>query len=205
MALTRKFLTAMGIEGDKIDEIINAHSETVDALKAEAEKYKEESEKNSKAKEDVEELQKQVKELTKQVEQNEKDAYKVKYDAIKEEYEAYKQSVTADKEKQNKTEAYKKLLKEANVSEKRIDAVLRVSDIDSLEIDENGALKGADDLKKKIAEEWADFIEKTGTQGANTSTPPDDDKGGNAGGNDYATKRVEQFRANLYGALPDKK
>ena len=32
MALTRKFLTAMGIEDDKIDEIITAHSETVNAL-----------------------------------------------------------------------------------------------------------------------------------------------------------------------------
>lgn len=33
MALTRKFLAAMGIEADKIDSIIDAHTETVDALK----------------------------------------------------------------------------------------------------------------------------------------------------------------------------
>ena len=34
MALTRKFLAALGIEADKIDEIINAHSETVDARRS---------------------------------------------------------------------------------------------------------------------------------------------------------------------------
>ena len=33
MALTRKMLKAMGIEDEKADEIIDAHAETVDALK----------------------------------------------------------------------------------------------------------------------------------------------------------------------------
>ena len=33
MALTRKYLTALGIESEKIDEIISAHTETVDGLK----------------------------------------------------------------------------------------------------------------------------------------------------------------------------
>ena len=40
MALTRSFLKALGIEEEKIGEIINAHSETVSGLKAEIEKYK---------------------------------------------------------------------------------------------------------------------------------------------------------------------
>ena len=34
MALTRKMLKAMGIEDDKIDQIIEAHTETVDGLKS---------------------------------------------------------------------------------------------------------------------------------------------------------------------------
>ena len=37
MALTRKMLKAMGIEDEKIDQIIEAHSETVDGLKGELE------------------------------------------------------------------------------------------------------------------------------------------------------------------------
>ena len=45
MALTRKFLSALGIDADKVDEIINAHTETVDALKNERDKYKADAEK----------------------------------------------------------------------------------------------------------------------------------------------------------------
>jgi hypothetical protein len=35
MALTRKFLSALGIEAEKIDEIISSHTETVEGLKDE--------------------------------------------------------------------------------------------------------------------------------------------------------------------------
>ena len=45
MALTRKFLKALGIEDEKVDEIISAHTETVDALKAERDGYKADAEK----------------------------------------------------------------------------------------------------------------------------------------------------------------
>jgi len=183
MALTRKFLSALQIDADKIDEIITAHSETVDALKKERDDYKAQAEANSEAKANAEKLQKQVNDLTEQVEKNGKDAYKVKYDAIKEEFDEYKKTIKAEKTKADKTEAYRKLLKEAGIAEKRIDAVLKVSDIDSLKIGEDGALEGADDLKKNIAEEWADFIEKTSTAGVKTATPP-----ATNGGKNTATK-----------------
>ena len=45
MALTRKMLKAMGIEDEKIDQIIEAHSETVDALKEQRDQYKADAEK----------------------------------------------------------------------------------------------------------------------------------------------------------------
>lgn len=172
LALTRKFLTALNIDADKIDEIITAHSETVDALKKERDDFKAEAEANSEAKASAEKLQKQVDELTKQIDANGKDAYKVKYEAIKEEFDDFKKTIKAEKSKAEKTEAYRKLLKESGVADKRIEAVLKVSDIDSLKIDDKGALEGIDELKKAITEEWADFIEKTNVQGANTATPP---------------------------------
>ena len=40
MSLTRKMLKAMGIEDEKIDQIIEAHTETVDALKEQRDGYK---------------------------------------------------------------------------------------------------------------------------------------------------------------------
>ena len=44
MSLTRKMLKAMGIEEDKIEQIIEAHTDVTDSLKADRDKYKEDAE-----------------------------------------------------------------------------------------------------------------------------------------------------------------
>jgi len=165
MALTRKFLSALGIEADKIDEIISAHTETVDALKQERDEYKATADK-------LPSVQKELDELKATVEKDGKDPYKVKYEAIKEEFDAYKSEQTAKETKAQKTAAYKALLAECGVADKRIDAVLRVSDVDGIKIDKDGKIEDAAKLKKSIAEEWSDFIVTKGQQGANTPTPP---------------------------------
>ena len=41
-----------------------------------------------------------------------------------------------------------------------------------VELDDKGAIKGADKLSEAIKTEWADFIPTTHTEGAPTSTPP---------------------------------
>lgn len=163
MALTRKFLTALGIEAEKVDEIIQAHVDTLEPIKAERDKYKA----------DAEKLPNVQKELDDIKGASDKDPYKVKYEAIKEEFSKFKSDVTAKETRAKKENAYKALLKECGVSEKRIDAVLRVSDIDKVEFDDEGKVKSADDIKKAIKEEWADFIQTTTREGANTATPPD--------------------------------
>ena len=98
--------------------------------------------------------------------------WKTKYDALKDDFEAYKKDVSAKESKATKENVYKKLLKEAGVSEKRIDAVLKVSDVDSLEMEEDGSFKDSDKILENIKEEWADFITTTETRGAKTATPP---------------------------------
>lgn len=149
MALTRKFLSALGVEEAKIDEIINAHTEVTDALKQERDSYKEAAEQLPKVKEELESL--------KAADKGE-DKFKVRYEAIKEEFEQFKADLEAKETKAAKSDAYKALLKEAGIAEKRIDAVLRVSDIDSVELDKDGKIKGADKLIDGIKTEWADFI-----------------------------------------------
>lgn len=165
MALRREFLTAMGIEADKVQEIINAHVETVDALKAERDRYKEDAEKLPK-------VQKELDNLKAAAEKDGKDPYKVKYEAIKEDFENYKKEIAAEKAKADKSAAYRALLVEAGISEKRIDAVLKVSDIDSVELDKEGNISGKDKLLKSVKEEWADFIVQETTKGVQTATPP---------------------------------
>jgi hypothetical protein len=104
--------------------------------------------------------------------------WKTKYDALKEDFEAFKKDITAKETKATRTNAYKELLKQAGVSEKRLDAVLKVSDIDSLEMGEDGKFKDSDKILESIKNEWADFITTTETKGAETSTPPSNNGGG---------------------------
>lgn len=164
MALSRKFLAAFGIEEDKVDEIIKAHSETVDALKEERDAYKEKAEKFDKAQSDLEEIKKNL---------SKDDAYKVKYEALKEDFDEYKKGIEAEKTKNSKTAAYKQLLKDIGISEKRIDAVARLVELDKIKLDKDGKIEDVDDLKKSLAEEWSDFIVKDGKEGAGTPTPPE--------------------------------
>ena len=170
MSLTRKFMQGMGLTEEQVNAIIEANEETITGLKAEIEKYKtasEDSEKNLKK------VQKELDGIKDEAEKNEgKNPYKVKYEAVKEEFEAYKKDISAKETKATKTDAYKNLLKECGVSEKRINAIIKVSDVNSIEFDEDGKIKDVNDLKKSIKEEWSDFIQTEGTKGAETSTPP---------------------------------
>ena len=165
MALTRRMLKAMGISDEQVDEIIAAHTETVDALKEQRDAYKADAEK-------LADVQKQLDKATADLEAAGKDAYKVKYEALKEEYEGYKTEQTQKESHAAKEKAYRDLLKQAGVSEKRLESVLRVSDVDGVELDDKGGVKDADKLAESVKNEWADFIVTTETRGANTANPP---------------------------------
>lgn len=118
--------------------------------------------------------------------------WKTKYDALKEDFDTYKRDVSAKETKATRENAYRALLKEAGVSEKRIDKVLKVSDIDSLEMGEDGKFKDADKLIKGIKEEWSDFIVSSGTKGATVTTPPANVNGGKI-------SRAEIFKKDEHG------
>ena len=165
MALSRKFLSALGIEADKIDEIINAHTETVDGLKDELSKAKTEAGK-------LPAIQKELEDLKAAAEKDGKDPFKVKYEAIKEDFENFKKDIAAKETRATKSAAYRALLKDAGIAEKRIDAVLKVSDIDGLKLDKDGKIEDADKLKESVKTEWADFIVTESTKGADPATPP---------------------------------
>lgn len=98
--------------------------------------------------------------------------WKTKYEGIKQEFSDYKKAEQAKATRAQKTDAYRSLLKEIGVNDKRIDAILKVTDLDGMEMDAEGKLKDAADLKKSAKAEWSDFIVTTHTQGAQTATPP---------------------------------
>lgn len=161
MALTRKFLAALGIEADKVDEIINAHTETVNGLKEAAEKYREDAEK-------LKDVQKELTDL--------KEANK-DYETLKKEFEDYKTEIQTKEIRSAKEKAYREAMKDANLNEKGIEKAVKYANWDNVELDESGKLKNAKELIKAGREEWAEYVVTSGTKGADTPTPP-----ANAGG-----------------------
>ena len=161
MSLTRKMLKAMGIEEEKIDQIIEAHTDTVDGLKADLSKYKTDAEKLS-------DVQKELDELKAKGD----DGWKEKHDKLKVECEQYKNDVQAKETKAAKEAAYRAILKDANLSEKGIEKAIKYAEWDKIELDADGKLKGANDHIKAARDEWAEYVTTTTTTGAKTSTPP---------------------------------
>ena len=163
MAFTRKMLKAMGIEEDKIDQIIDAHSETVDALKADRDAYKEDAAKLAAVQKELDELKAKG-----------DDGYKAKYEAEKAAHDALKADIAAKETKKAKTDAYRELLKGANIDEKRIATILRAEapTIDKIELDADGKIKNAEQYTESIKSDWADFIVTQSAKGTNTATPP---------------------------------
>jgi hypothetical protein len=160
MSLTRKMLKAMGIEEEKIDQIIEAHTETVDGFKDKVNEYKEKAEKYDGVKKELDELK------------DGDNDWQKKYEKEHSDFEAYKTDVTAKETKRTKEHAVREFLKSAGVSEKRLDAVLKVTNLDDFELDKDGKIKDADKHTETVKTEWADFVETTSTQGADTATPP---------------------------------
>ena len=160
MALTRKMLKAMGIEEEKIDQIIEAHTETVDSFKEKVNDYKDKAEKYDDVKKELDEIK------------DGDNDWQKKYEKEHSDFEAYKNDVTAKETKRTKEHAVREFLKGAGVSEKRLDAVLKVTNLDDFELDKDGKIKDADKHTETVKTEWADFIETTSTQGANTANPP---------------------------------
>ena len=201
MALTRKFLTAMNIEEAQADQIIEEHTATVNNIKSELESYKADSEKLASTEKKLEKVQKELDALK---EGNQDDEYKTKYDNLKAEFDKYKQTVKDKETKAEKTKLFREILKEAKVSEKRFDAIIKLSDdeIDKIEVDEDGKIKDKDNLVKSITENWSEYIQTTETQGANTHNPPANN-GGDSKKISRAKQIAEQYHSDLYGKLKE--
>lgn len=177
MALTnanvKEILSKAGVDSehmkDAVNEIIEGHTTSIEALREERDNYKAEAQKAEDLAKQLEKVQKDLKEATSdEVEEK----YKTKYEMLKDEFKEYKKGIEEKATKESKAKAYKEILKEAGISGKRIESVLKVSDVDSIEFDDDGNVKDKDELLKGIKEEWSDFIQTADVQGARTENPP---------------------------------
>lgn len=158
-AQVREILSSAGIAEEHVTETVNkimeGHLASIEALREERDNLKKDLE-AAKADNKAGELEK-----------------------VKKEFEDYKAQVAEEKTKAAKEKAYRDALKEANLNDRGIEKAVKFAEWDKIEIDEDGKLKSAKDHIKTVREEWSEYINKTGTQGANTPTPPaNNGKGG---------------------------
>ena len=194
MALTRKFLKAMGIEDEKIDQIIEAHTETVSGLKDSLDK----AEADAKALPDI---QKELDAAKADLEAVKKDGWKDKHDILKKEFEDYKAGITAKEAKAAKETAVRAYYEGKGITGKALDIAMRGSgaEIEAVEL-EDGKIKDAKALDALVAGTFSGLVSTTTTKGADTATPPA--TGGTEKENEPNTRAAQLYAAyhtNLYG------
>lgn len=167
MALTRKLLRSMGIDDDKVDQIIEAHTETVDGLKDERDRLKDERDKLEEEAAQVAALKATIREY----EEAPADEYKAKYEQEHSDFEAFKTKTAEEAATREKQGLYRQLLIKAGIDPKRVDSVMRVSDLSEVSV-EDGAIVDADSLAEKARTEWADFVQTSSAKSAKPDTPP---------------------------------
>lgn len=179
MSLTRKYLEAMGIENDKIESIIAEHVSVTDAIKKERDDFK------------------------KKIEDYEKTEgeYKAKYEKSVKDFDDYKAAEAVKALKAKKGNAVKAILKDLGISETKLDKIIKVTDLDGIELDDDEQIKGLDKVKESLKSEWEEFIVSKEDKGADIPSKPP--KGGEPNNDDAGTsdavKRIMQRRRDLYG------
>ncbi len=194
MALTRKMLAAMEIPAEKIEEIINAHTETVNALKEERDLLKADADKAATVEKDLEKANAELEKFRSGDWEN-------KYNKVKGEFDSFKTDVETKATRTAKETAYKKLLLDAGISDKRVETVLKVTNLDDVKIDKDGKIEDSDKLTESVKTEWADFIVTKREEGAGTPNPPAN--GGESKPKSRAAEMVAKYNSEHYGSKED--
>lgn len=123
-----------------------------------------------------------------------------KYNSLKEQFDTFKADTEAKAKLADVKAAYRKLLNDAGIDPKRHDTIIKATVFDGMKLGEDGKLEKADDLKKSIESEWADFKVTTRTKGADVDNPPKDNDGN--GANPRAAEIARKFHERRYGKAP---
>lgn len=163
MALTRRALKAMGIEDEKIDEIISMHTDTVDGLKDQVKTYEADAKK-------LPTVQKELDELKAAGD----GGYKEKYEKEHKAFEDFRKEREAKDTRAAKEQAVMEYLKSKNVQDANLKLALRSlsAEIDEAEL-ENGKLKDSKAFDDLLSGELSGLVTTTTEKGTgNPANPP---------------------------------
>lgn len=194
MALTQKMLKAMGIEDDQREQILDAHQEVLESIKSERDEFK-------KLAEQVPDLQRQLEEAKAASDDSE---WEQKYQDEHQAFEDFKAQVETEKAEADKAQAYRGMLMAAGIDPKRIDSIMRVTDLSQVEM-EDGKLKDTEKLQESAKQEWSDFVVKSNTQGSNPANPPTKPSPNVEGGDPEVARRMQERYERRYGKAPESK
>ena len=179
MALTRKLLKGMGLTDEQVDTIIEAHTDTVDGLKADISRYKADAEK-------LPGVQKQLDDLKAASD----GGYKEKYEKEHSAFETYKADVTAKEAKAAKEKAVRAYFEGKNITGANLELAMRGCGEEMAAIEMDGdKIKDTKSLDALVAGTYKGLVSTSRTKGTDTSNPP-----GNTGAGTMTKEKIMEIK-----------
>ena len=162
MSITRKLLKGMGLTDEQVDTIIEAHTETVDGLKADISRYKADAGKLAGVQKELDDLKAEG-----------DGGYKVKYEKEHSDFEAFKSNITAKETKAAKEKAVRAFFESKNITGANLDLAMRGcgEEMAALELD-GDKIKDTKGLDALLSGAYKGLVSTMQQQGANPANPP---------------------------------
>lgn len=162
MSITRKLLKGMGLTDEQVDTIIEAHTETVDGLKADISRYKADAGKLAGVQKELDDLKAAG-----------DGGYKVKYEKEHSDFEAFKSNITAKETKAAKEKAVRAFFESKNITGANLDLAMRGcgEEMAALEMD-GDKIKDTKGLDALLSGAYKGLVSTMQQQGANPANPP---------------------------------
>ena len=163
----------MGVEADKIDEIMTAHVEVVEHFKSQIDESKKLSDKIDSLKSENADLTKQLEQANDTIKGYETDDYKGKYESEKAEHDKLKADVAGKETFAKKESALRNELKSKKYSEEAVRLILSKGGYtDKIELDKDGKVTNLDGIFNDIQSDFAMFTPKETVTSSVPDNPP---------------------------------
>ncbi len=189
MSLTRKQLSDWGITGETADLIINAHVETVDAVKAERDDYASKSVELADALAELEEAKAYKSDMEK---------YKLEAETAIAAKAALEKQIQDNESEAKRTTAITKLLTAEHFHPVGVDKIVKYSGIaQKVKLNEQGEIANADEIVALAVGGWGEYQGKVEKFEHVPGNPPNN--GGGSNQPSRAAQIAQRVHENLYG------
>ena len=152
MSLTRSFLKSLGLEEDKIESIIEAHSETVSALN---QKYSELETRYNGVKENADRLP----EIQKELDDLKKHDFRTKYESEKSAHDALKESIARKQARDAAEKAVRAYYIGKSIRGDNLNIAMRGTPLEEITLSEDGTIADTKALDALVAGDFRPLIQ----------------------------------------------